>query len=104
MGIAYDDSVYYGGKPFSFSDIQNMYEGQVMGAWRKHVDNWFMLSFMRTKGNIGEKFQATKELGICEKKLAFWERHPRFNKDLAKETIASKKKEWKVNYGPSMKK
>ena len=103
MSIVYDDSTSYG-KPFNFSDIQNMYEGQVMGAWRKHVDNWFMLSFMRMKGNFTEKFQATKELGMCDKKLAFWERHPRFNKEKAMKIVEDAKKQWKVNYGPSFKK
>ena len=104
MGIVYDDSVYYGGKAFNFSDIQRMHEGQVMGAWKKHVDNWFMLSFMRTKGNFTEKFQATKELGICDRKLAFWAKHPRFIHDDAMAYIASKKKVWNMNYGPAIKK
>ncbi len=54
-----------------------------MSAWRTHLENRAFLEFMAKGGTFQERQQAVKELAICARKLAFWERHPEFDKTAA---------------------
>lgn len=101
MGMVYDDTVKLG-KFFNPSRIAFMETGSVMAAWEKHVDAWFYLSFMRMKGTTAEKFQATKELEMADRKLRFWENHTAFDRDQAMAIIAANKKTWKVSIEPKL--
>jgi hypothetical protein len=52
----------------------------VMKTWSTHRENRAYLFFLYKNGTMSEKQQAAKELEICDRKLAFWERHPAFDK------------------------
>lgn len=69
---------------------------QVMGAWQKHVENRCFLFFMYTKGTCSERQQASQELEICDRKIAFWERHPNFDKPAAQLANAKIKRNWQA--------
>lgn len=49
-----------------------------------HYANFLYLDFILNNGNYVEQQQARKELKICERKMAFWEKHPDFNKEAAR--------------------
>lgn len=94
MGLVYDDEggrapFRGGGKPVSEWSPES-----VMGAWRQHVDNLMYLRFMAASGTFAERRQAEKELQICGRKLAFWERHPAFDKDGAARVRAEVDAKW----------
>jgi phage tail sheath gpL-like len=81
MALVYDESVrssFRGGKP-----ISQWSREAVMGAWQQHLENRAYLLFMAREGTFSEKTQAAKELEICRQKLAFWERHPEFDRTAA---------------------
>jgi hypothetical protein len=44
----------------------------------RHYNNLLYLTFIQQRGTLLERFQATKELKICERKLKFWSHHPEF--------------------------
>jgi hypothetical protein len=62
--------------------------------YEKHLQNWFYLKFIiMNSNNFQEKAQATKELAICDRKLSYWKRNPRFDhKRMISDTEALKKK------------
>lgn len=66
----------------------------VMKTWQTHLENRSYLFFMYTKGTYAEKQQASKELEICDRKLAFWERHPAFDISKAASAKAQVKSKW----------
>ncbi len=84
---------------FSGDPISTWDEGRVMSAWGKHLENWFYLSFLANNGTVDEKIQASKELGICDNKLAFWENHPNWDKGEAARITDEAVKKWKMS-GP----
>ena len=48
-------------------------------AWAGHFYNLTVLSFISAnEPHMHRKMQAEKEIGICRRKLAWWERHPNF--------------------------
>lgn len=81
---------------FSGDPISTWDEGRVMSAWGKHLENWFYLSFIMKSGNANEKMQASKELEICDNKLAFWENHPNWDKIEAGRITSEAAKKWKM--------
>lgn len=84
------------GSTFDPGRVAAMETGQVMKSWQKHAENWYMLSFYRLKGNPDERMAATQELGIADRKLAFWEKHPNFDRTWANKILDGLKKKWKV--------
>jgi hypothetical protein len=70
--------------------------------YKTHVSNWYYLQFILTTSDVfTEKRQAQRELGICERKLAFWYRHPTFDvargAEITREAMAS----WKSTVSPN---
>lgn len=69
-----------------------------------HLKNWFYLQFVLQKSeDWQEKRQAQRELGIAERKLAFWYRHPRFDPETAGTLTKAAQAEWKVSIEPKLK-
>lgn len=93
MVIIYDTNEQRKGS-FSGSLISQWSSAAVMGAWRVHIENRAFLFFMYSKGTYAERVQASKELDICDRKIAFWEKHTEFNKDEAARIIARVKSNW----------
>jgi hypothetical protein len=64
-------------------------------AYLKHYENYLYLQFiaMNTADRV-ERYQANKELKICERKLEHWKKNPSFNQAYATEKSAELKKLW----------
>jgi len=63
--------------------------------WGTHYGNMMHLSFVHKNSNDPrEKIQASKELDTANKKMAFWEKHPNFDKRTAIDTALEIKKKW----------
>lgn len=92
MALVYGDDLPRG--KFSGTPIHLWETGAVMGAWQKHLENRYYLKFLYMKGTTSEKIQASKELDICDRKIAFWERHPAFDKSQAAKVNTQAKKTW----------
>lgn len=67
-------------------------------AYLRHYDNYLFLSFVisNPRSTRLEKAQATTEIGICERKLAFWRRHPKFDQDEATRRVGELKRNWRA--------
>jgi len=67
-------------------------------GYLRHYDNYLYLSFVFNNplATMVEKHQAGKELKMCERKLAFWKRHPTYNDKKAIEEVIKKKKQWEI--------
>ena len=81
----------YTGPPTDF------YKLNAVSGYLKHFDNLLFLTFMSNHGTTAEKMQAQKELIICERKLAWWEKHPNYDKVEVLRGVAAKKREWEMN-------
>lgn len=62
----------------------------------KHYDNLLFLHFISKNPRAAEleKRQARLEMTIAEKKLAFWSRHPNFDKEEAMRGVEALKRAW----------
>jgi hypothetical protein len=94
MALVYGDEGPKG--KFSGTPVHLWGTGAVMAAWAKHLDARFYLLFMARKGTYAEKAAAAKELLIANRKIAFWEKHPAFDKSAAARELASTKSRWAV--------
>ena len=91
MALIYSDTEVRG----NFSGI-DIYKMNPHTPYLHHFENSMYLSFMLANGTTAEKIQASKELKICERKMAFWRRHPMFiQSEMAQKTLDIKKK-WEV--------
>lgn len=81
--------------PVNVGLIQNM-DPNIQ--YKKHLENWFFLKFILINSkDWQEKSQATKELTICDRKLSYWKRNPRFDhKQMMADTTELKKK-WNIS-------
>jgi len=88
MAIVYDDSVKgdFGGVDLSKINATK--------CFLKHFSNKLYLSFIAANGSLPERFQAEKELKICERKLKYWEKHRNFVVAEAVKGMEKLKKEW----------
>jgi hypothetical protein len=88
MAIIYDESAR--------GNFSNVSIGRMDGtkAYLRHFENKLYLGFIAKNGTRDEKWQAEKELAICERKLSFWEKHPNFVADTAKREMEKLKKNW----------
>ena len=67
------------------------------GSYITHYRNSLYLGFLlKNSNNFAEKQQAGKELGMAEKKMAYWQKHPNFDKDRALVECEKSRKEWGV--------
>jgi hypothetical protein len=72
MALVYSDTEPYTGPPIRIDSMDPH------AAYRKHLENWYFLRFIQLRGTRIERAQATRELAICDRKLAFWSRHHAF--------------------------
>lgn len=63
----------------------------------EHYRNWKLLQFISTNtlATFAEKQQARKELTICDRKLAYWSKHPNFDTKRMQAGVVEIDKEWK---------
>lgn len=89
MFIVYDD------KPQAFNGKIRIADMDPIKAYLKHYSNYLYLDFItkRSEDRL-ELHQARKELTICERKLAFWKRHPKWNATTAANEVARLKQQW----------
>lgn len=76
----------------SFGGISNL-DPNVM--YLKHYENLMYLTFIANRSeSIIEKFQAQKELVVCERKLEFWKKKHGFDLKLVADRCVNIKKTW----------
>jgi len=63
--------------------------------WLTHYNNSLYLGFMLQNGTMIERHQASKELKICDRKMAFWARDSRLRHAQSLEDAAKAKRSWK---------
>ncbi|MBA8881650.1 hypothetical protein [Phyllobacterium myrsinacearum] len=63
-------------------------------AYLRHYANYLYLTFILANGTRVEKQDASKELIICERKMKFWQRHPRYVHEDAMRGIEQLKRDW----------
>jgi hypothetical protein len=64
-------------------------------AYLRHYDNKLYLAFIAKNGSQTERWQAEKELVICERKMRFWEKHPNFVGEAARQGMEQANKAWR---------
>tara|TARA_Y100001938_G_C8070078_1_gene422578 strand:- start:294 stop:575 length:282 start_codon:yes stop_codon:yes gene_type:complete len=88
MFLCYDESKKFTGH---FDPSKYWANDQV----EKHLENYFFLKFILEKSaNTLEKMQASKELVICERKIAYWQRQDNYSEEIYQKHL----KMWKKNY------
>jgi hypothetical protein len=91
MSIVYDENQVfvggYKGPPYHKQDATKRY--------LSHYENYLYLAFIQenTKDRA-ERAQATKELTMCEKKMAHWQHHVNYDHAAALQGIMELKKKW----------
>jgi len=96
---------------FFYSDTQprsgspvNVWDMNGTAAYLRHYGNLLFLDFMARNGTRVEKHQAEKEMVICRRKLAFWEKHPKYDHAEALKGMQDLKRKWSTsNKGPNKK-
>lgn len=88
MALVYDESVK---GDFAGVDLSR---ANATAAYLKHYDTKLYLSFMAKNGNRDERWQAEKELQICERKMKYWERHHNFDGDAAVTGMEDLNRKW----------
>jgi hypothetical protein len=85
---------YSDNAPKGSSDI-NVWKMNGSKGYLRHFDNYLFLQFIAKEGTRDERASVEKEIIICERKLAFWERHPNYDADLVKREKERKIREWR---------
>ncbi len=88
MALIYDESTQ--GKFTGF----NPAKCNATKVYMTHYANSLYLKFMLAKGNRIERYQAVKELAICDRKLLYWQRQSNFNETQAEQLMIEEKKKW----------
>lgn len=105
MALVYDDSEgSVGGVSNKSGLAMRLDRMNPNKPWATHASNWYYLKFVYAKGNILEKRAAQKELLICERKMAFWERHPGWSIEESGKVLSKLQSEWKSAERPLHKK
>lgn len=65
-------------------------------AFLKHYDNFLFLSFIAERGELLERYQAEKELKICQRKMDYWSKRPGYNHEEALSGCEALKANWNV--------
>ncbi|TGT90933.1 MULTISPECIES: hypothetical protein [unclassified Mesorhizobium] len=70
-------------------------------AFLSHYNNYLFLKFVANnpESTLSEKLDAEGELLICEKKLEFWEKHPKFVLSAALNQIKTLKSHYRMDFG-----
>ncbi|QIG75712.1 hypothetical protein EVC20_141 [Rhizobium phage RHph_Y2_17_1] len=89
MALIYDESVRSGASNISINKMDGT------KAYLRHYENKLTLTFFAERGSRVERWQAEKELVICERKLKFWEKHPTFVGALARAGMERLNHDWK---------
>lgn len=89
---------------FIYSDEKQPFTGSPAKVWEMdatkmylgHYANQLYLDFIvaNPRATFAEKSQAEKELKICRRKMAFWQKHPNFDVKRATEGCIAEKKKW----------
>ena len=63
--------------------------------WILHFSNSLYLTFL-AKNEVGflERQRATKELGVAQTKLEYWQRHPNWDRQSAERQASELRKQW----------
>ncbi|UVK46833.1 hypothetical protein BPNPMPFG_002544 [Mesorhizobium sp. AR07] len=66
-----------------------------------HFNNYLFLKFVANnpESTLNERIDAENEMILCEKKLEFWERHPRFVLSAAIRQISILKSHYRMDFG-----
>lgn len=89
MGIIYSETERGGGFPVNYHDLN------AVSGYLRHYDNLLTLEFIAQKSrDAREKIQVNKEVEICRRKLAWWERHPNFELAAVTRGIEELKRKW----------
>jgi hypothetical protein len=65
----------------------------------KHLGNWFYLKFIvKNTSSLIDKFQATRELAICECKLDYWYKKPDFDPKQIELALDDLKTKWILDF------
>jgi hypothetical protein len=91
MALVYDDTSVkppYRGGPIA--------DKNPLPPYLRHYGNLLYLKFIQARGTKEERYQATKEIRICERKLAFWSRHPKWEAAQAASAVFELKASWQV--------
>ncbi|WP_276122650.1 hypothetical protein [Pararhizobium qamdonense] len=89
MALIYDESVRGNFSGISISRMDGT------KAYLRHFENKLYLTFIAANGTRDEKWQAEKELKICERSLTFWEKHPNYIGEEARKGMEKLNKDWK---------
>lgn len=65
-----------------------------------HYGNWLYLTFITSRTQGLDRFQAEKELILCEKKLDWWSKRPGFELVLCLPKVLELKRQWEVTGVP----
>lgn len=82
MAIIYDDTDkgWAGRNPVPYDRLD------ATKHYLTHYENWKFLNFiLQASDDRVERHQANKEIGICDRKLTYWSRHPNWSRDKAEE-------------------
>ena len=89
MALVYDEiPAPFVGRRF---DVAN---ADATAFWLRHFENSLTLKFFLEKGTFAERVQASRELTICDRKLAYWKRHPNFSTGAAERGATALKNRW----------
>lgn len=80
------------------SDI-NVWKMNGSKCYLTHFSNYLFLMFVSKRGTRAERASVEKEILICEKKLAFWQRHPRFDAEYVQKEKEKMIKAWRQDPG-----
>lgn len=70
-------------------------------AYLRHYDNYLVLNFIAKNGTRQERAEVEKEILICERKLAFWEKHPNYDREVVARAKEQMLKDWRQQRGNS---
>lgn len=88
-------SIIYDEQPRTFSGGLKIDQMNPHKPYLTHYSNLLHLQFiLNNSTDRVEKHQAAKEVIICERKLAFWARHPSWNPTLIANETAKLKQQW----------
>lgn len=67
-------------------------------AFLRHFDNYLFFSFVLTnpRSSRAERAQATTEIAICERELAFWRKHSNYDQAEATRKVVELKRNWRA--------
>lgn len=89
--IVYDENVRSAGAPIPYHSL-NASKGYVT-----HYGNLLYLQFIvKSSDRISERQQALKEMQIAERKMAYWKKHPNWDRSEVEPEVVKLNKHWGV--------